>query len=413
MMRLTRLAIATAPAIFVLLWSTGFIGARYGLPYIEPLTFLAVRMGFVVLIMGAIALIGGAKAPNAREVGHALVAGSLVHGLYLGGVFTAISQGVPAGVSALIPGLQPILTSTIANRFMGETVTRVQWIGLALGLVGVVLVLHDRSIVLAGSTLGWIASFLSLVGITLGTLYQKRFCGGIDWRAGNFVQYVGAGILFTIGAFAFETREIHWTGELIFAIAWLVLVLSIAAIGLMYWLIRRSAATGFASLFYLVPAVTALFAFMLVRRATRCAFDCRHGDLRGRSGAGQSRRGQAQQRLIAVSYRSRTSCVWVTSAHSLPSLRVTRVCQTMVVRPRWSGVHSALATSPIGIAAKKLVLLSIVVVRLAVLEIGGRGGAAEIVGERHDGAAMHDVKAVVELLAHWQLGGDALAATRG
>jgi drug/metabolite transporter (DMT)-like permease len=154
MMRLTRLAIATAPAIFVLLWSTGFIGARYGLPYIEPLTFLAVRMGFVVLIMGAIAVLGGAKAPNAREVGHALVAGSLVHGLYLGGVFTAISQGVPAGVSALIPGLQPILTSTIANRFMGETVTRVQWIGLVLGLVGVVLVLHDRSIVLAGSALG-------------------------------------------------------------------------------------------------------------------------------------------------------------------------------------------------------------------------------------------------------------------
>ena len=146
---------------------------------------------------------------------------------------------------------------------MGETVTRVQWFGRALGLVGVVLVLHDRSIVLAGTTLGWIASFVSLIGITLGTLYQKRFCGGIDWRAGNLVQYVGAGILFTIGAFMFETREIHWSGELIFAIAWLVLVLSIAAIGLMYWLIRRSAATGFASLFYLVPVVTALFAFIL------------------------------------------------------------------------------------------------------------------------------------------------------
>ena len=262
-MNLTRLAVAAAPALFVLLWSTGFIGARYGLPYIEPLTFLAVRMGFVVLIMGAIAAIGRARVPTAREAQHALVAGSLVHGLYLGGVFTAISQGVPAGISALIPGLQPILTSTIANRFMGETVTRVQWIGLALGLIGVVLVLHDRSIVLAGSTLGWFASFVSLIGITLGTLYQKRFCGGIDWRAGNFVQYVGAGILFTSGAFAFETREIHWSGELVFALAWLVLVLSIAAIGLMYWLIKRSAATGFASLFYLVPVVTALLAFLL------------------------------------------------------------------------------------------------------------------------------------------------------
>jgi len=258
-----QLAIATAPVLFVFLWSTGFIGARYGLPYIEPLTFLAVRMAFVVVIMAAIAFIGRAKVPDAREVQHALVVGSLVHGLYLGGVFIAISQGIPAGISALIPGLQPIFTSTIANRFMGETVTRIQWLGLALGLAGVVLVLHDRTIVLAGSAIGWIASFLSLIGITLGTLYQKRFCGDIDWRAGNLVQYIGAGLLFAFGAYVFETREIHWSGELVFAIAWLVLVLSIAAVGLMYWLIRRSAATSFASLFYLVPGVTALFAFAL------------------------------------------------------------------------------------------------------------------------------------------------------
>jgi drug/metabolite transporter (DMT)-like permease len=260
---LTRLAIATAPALFVLLWSTGFIGARLGLPYIEPLTFLAVRMGFVVVIMAAIALAGGARWPYANEIGHSLVAGSLVHGLGLGGVFIAISQGVPAGISALIVGLQPIVTSTLANRFMGEKVTPLQWIGLALGLFGVLLVLHDRSIVLAGSVLGWIANFLSLIGLTLGTLYQKRYCGGIDWRAGNLIQYIGAGVLFTLGAFAFETREIHWTGELIFAMAWLVLVLSIAAVGLLYWLIRRSTATGFASLFYLVPIVTAFFAYIL------------------------------------------------------------------------------------------------------------------------------------------------------
>ena len=262
-MRLTRLAIATAPALFVLLWSTGFIGARLGLPYIEPLTFLAVRMVLAVLIMAAIALAGGAGWPSTNEVGHSLVAGSLVHGLGLGGVFTAISQGVPAGISALIVGLQPIVTSTLANRFMGEKVTPLQWIGLALGLVGVLLVLHDRSILLAGSVLGWVASFLSLMGLTLGTLYQKQYCGGIDWRAGILIQYIGVGILFTLGAFAFESREINWTGELIFAMAWLVLVLSIAAVGLLYWLIRRSAATGFASLFYLVPVVTVFFAYIL------------------------------------------------------------------------------------------------------------------------------------------------------
>ncbi len=263
LMRLTKLAIALAPVLFVLLWSTGFIGARYGLPYIEPMTFLALRMVFVVLIMAAIALIGRARWPDSSEIGHSLIAGSLVHGLYLGGVFTAISQGVPAGISALIPGLQPILTSTLANRFIGEKVTRLQWLGLVLGLIGVVLVLHDRSIVVSGSPLGWVASFVSLIGITLGTLYQKRFCGAIDWRAGNTVQYAGALVLFGLAAFTFETRVIHWSGELVFAIAWLVLVLSVAAIGLMYWLIRRSAATGFASLFYLVPVVTALFAYLL------------------------------------------------------------------------------------------------------------------------------------------------------
>jgi drug/metabolite transporter (DMT)-like permease len=262
-MRLTRLAIATAPALFVLLWSTGFIGARYGLPYIEPLTFLAVRMVFTVLIMAGIALAGGARWPHANEVSHSLVAGSLVHGLGLGGVFTAISQGVPAGISALIMGLQPILTSTVANCFMGEKVTRLQWLGLALGLVGVLLILHDRNIVLAGSVLGWVANFLALIGLTLGTLYQKRYCGGIDWRTGNLIQYAGVGVLFTLGAFAFETREIQWTGELILAMAWLVLVLSIAAVALLYWLIRRSPATGFASLFYLVPVVTAFVAYIL------------------------------------------------------------------------------------------------------------------------------------------------------
>lgn len=262
-MRLPQLAIAAAPLMFVLLWSTGFIGARFGLPYIEPLTFLGVRMVCVVVIMTIIALIARARWPRPREIGHSLTAGALVHGAYLGGVFIAISQGVPAGISALIPGLQPILTSTLANRFMGERVTRLQWLGLVLGLFGVVVVLHDRNIVLSGSVLGWVASFVSLFGITLGTLYQKRYCGAIDWRTGNTVQYAGAAALFWLGSFGFETRVIHWTGELIFALCWLVFVLSIAAVALMYWLIRRSAATKFASLFYLVPAVTALLAYLL------------------------------------------------------------------------------------------------------------------------------------------------------
>jgi drug/metabolite transporter (DMT)-like permease len=256
-------AVAAAPLIFVFLWSTGFIGAKYGLPYIEPFTFLAVRMVFVVAIHLAMVWISGVRWVNRTEAGHSVVAGLLVHGLYLGGVFTAIAQGVPAGISALIPGLQPLLTSTLANRWLGERVSRLQWAGLLLGLAGVALVLHDRGLVGSGTLLGWAASFVSLLGITLGTLYQKRYCGGIDWRSGNLVQYAAALVLFALCAFAFETRVIHWSGELVFAIAWLVLVLSIGAVGLMYWIIRRSRAASFASLFYLVPGVTALMAYIL------------------------------------------------------------------------------------------------------------------------------------------------------
>ncbi len=262
-MPLTKMAIAAAPILFVLLWSSGFIGARYGLPYIEPMTFLTARMMLVVLVLGVIALVARVRWPSGIEMGHSLVAGALVHGVYLGGVFLAISQGVPAGISALIPGMQPILISTLATPWMGERVTRLHWLGLALGVIGVLLVLHDRNILAGSSTLGWIASFTSLIGISLGTLYQKRYCGAIDWRTGNLVQYLGAMVLFAAAALLFETRRIQWTGELIFALLWLVLVLSISAIGLMYWLIRRWPATGFASLFYLVPAVTALWAFAL------------------------------------------------------------------------------------------------------------------------------------------------------
>lgn len=262
-LRLSNVAIASAPILFVLLWSTGFIGTRFGLPYIEPMTFLAVRFSAVVVLMALIAVVAGAPLPDRAGIGHSFVSGLLVHGVYLGGVFLAISQGVPAGISALIPGLQPILTSTIANRFMGERVTARQWAGLVLGLGGVALVLHDRQMLAEASALGWIASVVSLIGITLGALYQKRFSGGIDWRSGNTIQYLGVAVVFWIIAFAFETRVIHWSVELVAALAWLAVVLSIATIGLMYWLIRRSAATRFASLFYLVPATTALMAYFL------------------------------------------------------------------------------------------------------------------------------------------------------
>ncbi|WP_076858161.1 DMT family transporter [Bradyrhizobium mercantei] len=251
-----------APAIFVVLWSTGFIGTKYVINNAEPLTYLAIRMAFVVVVMAVIAAVARPKWPDRTGVFHSAVAGILVHGFYLGGTAIAIAHSIPAGLSALIPGLQPILTSTIANRWLGERVTPLQWGGLVLGLAGVVLILHNRPMT-GDAGWGWLASGVSLISITLGTLYQRRYCNRIDWRAGNLVQYIAVTIFFGIGAFLFETNVVHWTGEFVLALAWLVFALSIGSISLLYWLIRHHAATSVASLFYLVPATTALMAYLL------------------------------------------------------------------------------------------------------------------------------------------------------
>jgi drug/metabolite transporter (DMT)-like permease len=257
-----KFAARAAPAIFVVLWSTGFIGTKYVLHSAEPLTYLAIRMVLVVGLMAVIVAVARPQWPDRTGIAHSAVAGILVHGFYLGGTAVAIAHSIPAGLSALIPGLQPILTSTLANRWLGERVTPLQWTGLLLGLAGVVLILHDRP--MSGEAgWGWLASGVSLVSITLGTLYQRRYCGKIDWRAGNLVQYVTVAIFFAAGAWLLESQAVRWTGEFVVALIWLAVVLSIGSIGLLYWLIRRSAATSVASLFYLVPAVTAVMAYML------------------------------------------------------------------------------------------------------------------------------------------------------
>jgi len=257
-----HLAGRVAPAVFVVLWSTGFIGTKYVLAAAEPLTYLAIRMALVVVLMAVIVAIWRPQWPTWSGVGHSAVAAILVHGFYLGGTAVAIAHSVPVGLSALIPGLQPILTSTIANRWLGERVTPLQWVGLALGLVGVVLILHGRP--MTGEVgWGWFSSGVALVSITLGALYQKRFCSNIDWRTGNLVQYIAATLFFALGAWLFETRVVAWTGEFVLALTWLAVVLSIGSISVLYWLIRRRGATQVASLFYMVPAVTALMAYGL------------------------------------------------------------------------------------------------------------------------------------------------------
>jgi drug/metabolite transporter (DMT)-like permease len=255
-------AARAAPSIFVVLWSTGFVATKYALHGAAPLTYLSIRMALVVGLMAIIVMIARPKWPDSSGIGHSIVAGILVHGFYLGGTAVAISHSIPAGLSALIPGLQPILTSTLANRWLGERVRPLQWTGLLLGLAGVVLILHGRQMT-GDAGWGWLASGVSLVSITLGTLYQRRYCNQIDWRAGNLVQYIAVTIFFGAGAWLFEDNAVQWSREFVLALAWLAVVLSIGSIGLLYWLIRRAAATSVASLFYLVPAVTSVMAYVL------------------------------------------------------------------------------------------------------------------------------------------------------
>lgn len=250
------------PALFVLLWSTGFIGARLGLPHVEPLTFLALRYALAAVLLVLVALATRAPWPRGwNEVLHYAVAGLLVHGVYLGGVFVGISLGVEAGVSAMIVGLQPLLTAAVAGMVLNERVTTRQWAGLGLGLLGIALVLAPKLGQGPGDAWGSLACVGALLGITAGTIYQKRYCARMDLRTGSVVQFAAAGLATAPLAMLFEEGRVDWTGEFVFALVWLVFVLSLGAVSLLYVLIRRGAAAEVASLFFLVPPCTALMAW--------------------------------------------------------------------------------------------------------------------------------------------------------
>lgn len=251
------------PLFFVFLWSTGFIGAKYGLPYAEPLSFLLVRYGLVIALMTVIALTTRAPWPQAPlQWVHIGVSGVLVHAVYLGGVFVAIKHGLPAGITALVVGMQPLLTALGAGWLLGEKVSGRQWGGLALGFVGVGLVVSGKfGDAALGSML--IPALVALLGITAGTLYQKRFCPKFDLRSGSVIQFVPSAVLTAIAVAMFEDYRIDWNGHFLFALGWLVLVLSIGAISLLNLLIRSGSAVNVASLFYLTPPTTALIAFFV------------------------------------------------------------------------------------------------------------------------------------------------------
>ncbi|TFH88720.1 DMT family transporter [Billgrantia azerbaijanica] len=264
-----RLWLASMPVLFVALWSTGFIGAKFGLPHAEPFTFLFVRFVLTLaLLIPLVTLLRGDWPRGVRLWAHIGVSGLLVHGAYLGGVFYGIQLGMPAGLAALLVGLQPLLTAALARPLLGERLSALQWLGLALGLGGITLVLGSKldpgEALFQGFGPGALLSVtVALAGISLGTLYQKRFCTGMPLLAGTAVQYLAAGTLLGLGALLFEERHIDWAPTFVLTLLWLVLVLSISAILLLMALIKRGEASRVASLFYLVPPVTALEAWWL------------------------------------------------------------------------------------------------------------------------------------------------------
>lgn len=249
--------------LFVLLWSTGYIGAKYGLPYAEPFTLLFLRFVLALLLLAPLVMwLKPAMAMSGRERGHLMVSGLLLHGVYLGGVFAAIKLGLSAGLTALIVGAQPLLTSLAAPLLLGERPSVRHWLGVALGLAGITLILGggvDADVALPAL----LAAVTALIGITAGTLYQKRFCTRHDLLAVTVHQYLPTVALFGLVALLFETREVAWTAQFVAALLWLVLALSLGAIVLLTWLIKHGEASKVSSLFYLVPPATAIEAWLL------------------------------------------------------------------------------------------------------------------------------------------------------
>lgn len=259
------------PAMFVPLWSTGFIGAKYGLPYVEPLTFLTLRYVLVIaLVLLAMAILRPQRIDR-QTAFYSVIIGILIHACYLGAVFWSISVGMPAGIAAVIVGLQPILTALLAGVLLNERVSLRQWAGLLLGLLGVIGVLSPGLQAIFGdadnhsgiSLITVLTCGGGLVAITLGTILQRAKAQNVPLWPGALYQYIGAFVVTIPLALIFETNQVIWSGELIFALSWLVLVLSIGAISLLVIMLRHGAASRVATLFYLVPPVAALIAWLM------------------------------------------------------------------------------------------------------------------------------------------------------
>ena len=258
------------PWIFVWIWSSGFLAAKFGLPYAEPFTLLLYRFIFTLLLLLIVIRFKKSPWPKSKIAFlHLMVAGALIHGVYLGGVFQAIKWGMPAGLSAMIIGLQPLSMALMAGILLKERVSKRQWLGLIIGLLGLYLVLFERldltsELAFDGFPI-WavIAVIASLLGISVGAVYQKRFCSDMDLISGTWIQYFSALMLCTCIVLLFETGEVSWTGPFILTLAWQVLALSVGAILLLMTMIKQGAAASVGSYFYLVAPLVAIQAWFL------------------------------------------------------------------------------------------------------------------------------------------------------
>lgn len=258
-----------APALFVLLWSTGWIVAKYAAQHADPLTFLAGRHALAALAFFVVCLAAGAKWPKSRaQVGHAILSGVFLHGLYLSGVWYAIGQGVPAGLSGIIAGLQPLLTAMVAPLFLGERLSPAQKVGLALGFAGILIAISPQLIDVFERGLGGlgfpvILNLVAMASVTYGTLYQKRHLQEGDLLSIATLQFVGALVVTIPLALMLENLRFDWTREAMLAMGWSVFGLSMGAVGLLLYLIRRGQVSRAASLIYLMPPVVAIEAAIL------------------------------------------------------------------------------------------------------------------------------------------------------
>ena len=255
--------ITATPVLFVLCWASGFPVIKFGLEFIEPFTLLALRSAINVAVVLAIMPFIRIDWPKDwRAAGHIAISGFLLQFAYLGAIYTALGGGVSQGLVALTAGMQPLLTAAMVGPLLAERITPRQWAGFVLGFGGLACVMSERIVIADATALGFFAAACTPILITAGSLYQKRFCADMDLRSGMVIQHLTAGTASAVVAFSIETQEIDWGFELGFVLAWLVLILSVAAINLYYMMLRRGQAARVSSLFYLTPPTAAVLGYL-------------------------------------------------------------------------------------------------------------------------------------------------------